>query len=169
MASIEIRQGDIAKFEAEALVNAANNYLWMGSGVAGALKMAGGREIEEEAVKKGPIAVGEVAVTGAGNLKANYVIHAVVMGQDLQTDAVIIETATANSLARAGELGLKSIVFPAFGTGVSGFSLAECARIMIGAVRQYSSTHPSPEKVIFALYDEPAYRIFKAELERQPE
>src|SRR3990170_7908766 len=101
MVKIEVLRGDITKLELDALVNAANNRLWMGGGVAGALKRAGGPEIEAEAIKKGPIPIGEAVVTGAGKLKAKYVIHAAVMGQDLQTDATKIRQATVNSLKRA--------------------------------------------------------------------
>ena len=113
---IKFVKGDITDMEVDAIVNAANNELWMGGGVAGAIKRKGGIEIEEEAVKKGPIPVGEAIVTGAGKLKAKYVIHGAVMGRDLQTDAEKIKNATINSLKRAEELGLKSIAFPAFGT-----------------------------------------------------
>jgi O-acetyl-ADP-ribose deacetylase (regulator of RNase III) len=163
MIKIEAYRGDITRLELEALVNAANNHLWMGGGVAGALKRAGGKEIEAEAVSKGPIPVGEAVVTGAGRLKAKYVIHAAVMGQDLRTDAEKIRQATRNSLLRGDELGIKSIAFPALGTGVGGFSLDECARIMINEVRQYPAK--KVEKVVFVLYDEPAYLAFKQELE----
>ena len=127
MVKIEIIEGDITRVSADALVNAANNHLWMGAGVAGAIKKAGGKEIEEEAVRKGPIPVGEVIETGAGRLPVKFIIHAAVMGQDLRTSAEIIEQATKNSLRKAEELGLKSIAFPALGTGVGGFSLEECA------------------------------------------
>ena len=112
---MEIIEGDITRVSADALVNAANNYLWMGGGVAGAIKKAGGKEIEEEAVRKGPIPVGEVVFTGPGRLPVKFIIHAAVMGQDLCTSAGIIERATANSLRKAEELGLKSIAFPALG------------------------------------------------------
>jgi len=166
MLTIEIREGDISRYEADALVNAANDHLWMGSGVAGALKRAGGREIEEEAIKKGPIPIGEAVATGAGRLKASYVMHAAVMGQDLRTDAVVIKKATENSLRRADELGCKSIAFPALGTGVGGFSLTECARLMIGAVREYARRKTGLDKVIFVLYGETAYRVFQEELDR---
>jgi len=108
----------------------------MGSGVAGALKRVGGNEIEAEALNRGPVSTGEAVVTGAGKLKARYVIHAAVMGQDLQTDAAKIRQATKNSLLRADELGIKSLAFPALSTGVGGFPIAECARIMINEVRQ---------------------------------
>jgi O-acetyl-ADP-ribose deacetylase (regulator of RNase III) len=163
MIKIEAYRGDITRLELDALVNAANNHLWMGGGVAGALKRAGGREIEAEAVRKGPIPVGEAVATGAGKLKAKYIIHAAVMGQDLQTDAEKIRQATRNSLLRGDELGIRSIAFPALGTGVGGFPLDECARIMINEVRQYPARKLG--KVVFILYDEPAYQAFKQELE----
>lgn len=167
MIKIEVERGDITKLELDALVNAANNRLWMGGGVAGALKRAGGQEIEAEAVKKGPIPIGEAVVTGAGKLKAKYVIHAAVMGQDLRTDAAKIRQATKNSLLRADELGIKSIAFPALGTGVGGFPMDECARIMLGEVRQYSAGKTGLEKVVFVLHDESAYQVFRREMEKQ--
>ncbi len=159
--NITLVKADIAQQDADAIVNAANNHLWMGAGVAGAIKRAGGREIEDEAVAKGPIPIGEAAVTGAGRLKARYVIHAAVMGRDLRTDADKIRQATQNSLRRADELALKSIAFPALGTGVGGFSLEECARIMLDAVREHSASGTGLERVVFVLYDEPAYQAFE--------
>ena len=167
MINIEVYKGDIVRLELDALVNAANNRLWMGGGVAGALKRAGGKEIEDEAVKKGPIPVGEAIVTGAGKLKAKYIIHAAVMAQDLKTNAEKIRQATKNSLLRADEISIRSIAFPALGTGVGGFPLDECARIMISEVRQHSATKTGLEKVVFALFDQPAYEAFKQELDMQ--
>ena len=167
MIKVEVLQGDIAQLELDALVNAANNQLWMGGGVAGALKGAGGQEIEAEAVKKGPIPIGEAVTTRAGNLKAKYVIHAAVMGQDLKTDAGKIRQATRNSLLRADELGIKSIAFPALGTGVGGFSTTECARIMLGEVRRYSAIETGIERAVFALFDRSAYQAFKQEFDNQ--
>lgn len=167
MIKIEVQQGDITQLELDALVNAANNRLWMGGGVAGALKKAGGKEIEAEAVKKGPIPVGEAVVTGAGKLKAKYIIHAAVMGPDLKTDAKKIREATKNSLLSGDELGIKSIAFPALGTGVGGFPLNECARIMIDEVRQYSARKTGLEKVVFVLFGQSAYQAFKQELEKE--
>jgi O-acetyl-ADP-ribose deacetylase (regulator of RNase III) len=159
---IEVYLGDITRLELDALVNAANNHLWMGAGVAGAIKRAGGIEIEAEAVKKGPIPVGEAVVTGAGRLKARYIIHAAVMGPDLATDAEKIRQATRNSLLRADEMGITSLAFPALGTGVGGFSLEECARIMISEVLNYSARKTGLKKVVFALLDERSYQIFQA-------
>lgn len=167
MINIEVYRGDITQLELDALVNAANNQLWMGGGVAGALKRVGGKEIQDEALKKGPIPIGEAIVTGAGKLKANYVIHAAVMGQDLKTDDEKIRQATENSLLRADEIGVKSIAFPALGTGVGGFPMDECAKIMISEVRQYLTRKTGLKRVVFALYDEPAYQAFKQEIDTQ--
>lgn len=168
MVEIEVQRGDITRLDLDAVVNAANNHLWMGGGVAGAIKRTGGQEIEAEAVKKGPLSVGEAVATGAGKLKAKYVIHAAVMGQDLRTDADKIRQATRNSLLRGDELGIKSLAFPALGTGVGGFPLDECARIMIGEVRRYSAGKTGLERVVFVLFDQAAYRAFSQELGAQP-
>jgi len=166
MARITLRQGDITREETEAIVNAANSSLWMGGGVAGAIKRVGGREIEEEAVKKGPIPVGEVVVTGAGRLSCRYVIHAAVMGPDLVTDEEKIRAATKNSLLRAEELGLKSIAFPALGTGVGRIPYSKAARIMAEEVREDLAGETSLEEVVFVLYGEEAYQAFEREVEK---
>jgi len=159
-AEIEIYQGDITDLDVEALVNAANNRLWMGGGVAGAIKAKGGKVIEEEAVKKGPIPVGEAVVTGAGRLPAKHIIHAAVMGQDLRTDKEKVKTSTLNSLKRAEELKLTSLAFPALGTGVARFSLYECAQIMIDVVVDFLQKTKVIKKVVFALYVQAPYEIF---------
>ena len=164
---INIFEGDITQFEADALVNAANNRLWMSSGVAGALKRTGGLQIEDEAIRQGPVKVGEAVATTAGRLKARYVIHAAVMGPDLSTDAAIISAATLNSLILADKLGIKSIVFPALGTGVGGFPPEECARIMLKVVAVYGTGKTGLDKALFVLYGNEPYRIFQAELARQ--
>ena len=130
-------EGDIAALEVDAVANAANDQLWMGAGVAGALKRSGGQEIEREAVSKGPIDVGEAVATGAGALPARWVIHGAVMGQDLRTSADLIARTTANVLALADELGVESLALPAFGTGVGGFPVEECARLMVQVVRDH--------------------------------
>lgn len=166
MARITLRQGDITESTADAIVNAANNALWMGGGVAGALKRAGGQEIEDEAVRQAPIPVGEAAVTGAGALKARFVIHAAVMGTDLVTDADKIRSATKNSLLRAEELGLTTVAFPALGTGVGGFPYPEAARIMIETVQEHLARESNLVEVLFVLYDDEAYAVFDTALRR---
>jgi O-acetyl-ADP-ribose deacetylase len=160
VARIRIVKEDIAKLDVDAVVNAANDHLWMGAGVAGALKKAGGDEIEREAKAKGPIKVGEAVVTGGGRLKARHVIHAAVMTQLIpRTSADVIARATKASLERAEEIGAKAVGFPAFGTGVAGFPVDECARIMVAAVKAHTG---SVEEVVFALRGDDAVRAFEA-------
>lgn len=165
MIRIEVRKGDITKLDVDAIVNAANNEMWMGGGVAGAIKKAGGREIEDEAVKKGPIPIGQAVVTGAGKLKSKYVIHAAVMGMDFQTDAEKIRLATLHSLRRGDEMEAKSIAFPALGTGVGHFPPDECARIMIKEIRDYAELTTGIEVVVLVLFDESMYYTFREALE----
>ncbi|MCL5267204.1 MAG: macro domain-containing protein [Bacteroidetes bacterium] len=164
--SIEVIQGDITDYDSEAIVNAANNHFWMGGGVAGAIKRKGGVIIEEEAMKLGPRTVGEAILTSGGALSAGYVIHAAVMGQDLQTDSDKIQKATASSLSVADAKGIKSLAFPALGTGVGGFPLQTAAEIMITEVHKFLRTAKSLRRVTFVLYDDEALRIFAGELER---
>ncbi len=162
---IELRLGDITEVEADAIVNAANNQLQLGGGVAGAIRRKGGPSIQEECDRIGTIPLGEAAVTAAGWLKARYVIHAASMSLGHQTSAENLVASTRNSLLRADEHKLKSIAFPAIGTGVAGFPIDECARLMLAAVRQHlASGESSLEKVIFALYDQTAYDAFANEL-----
>ncbi len=138
----------------------------MGAGVAGALKRAGGIEIEREAVAKGPIEVGEAVATGGGTLRAKYVIHAAVMGQNLQTDRSKIEKGTRNSLIRARELGISSIAFPALGTGVGGFSPEEAADAMITECVSFieGGSAASLKKILFVLFSSDVQRAFEKRL-----
>jgi len=156
---IWIGVGDLTEAGVDAVVNAANNHLWMGGGVAGAIKRKGGAGIEAEAISKGPIPVGAAVATGAGTLKARYVIHAATMGQDLVTSEEYIRKSTRASLEKAMELGLKSLAFPALGTGVGGFSLEDAGRVMmeeIIAPRDYGSL----KRVEILLIDTGSYRGF---------
>ena len=158
--TLEIADGDLSAETTDAVVNAANNAFWMGAGVAGALKARGGQAIEAEAMAQGPVEPGECVVTSGGRLAARYVIHAAVMGQDLRTSASLIERATRNSLAAAEARRLESIAFPAFGTGVGGFSIDQCARLMIAAIRAHVLAATSLRLVRLVLFGLPAYRTF---------
>lgn len=155
---ISVVEGDITTLEVDAIGNAANNHLWMGAGVAGAIKRAGGEEIEREAVAKGPIEVGDAVATGAGRLAARWVIHGAVMGQDLHTDEEKIRQTTRRCLEVADELGARSLALPAFGTGVGGFPLDECARLMVDVVTAYEAA--SLEEVVFAVFGAEAQEAF---------
>ena len=159
---LEVIEGDIAALAVDAIANAANDRLWMGAGVAGAIKRAGGDEIEREAVAKGPIAVGQAVATGAGRLAARWVIHAAVMGQDLQTSADAIGSATRSTLEVADEVGAESLALPAFGTGVGGFPVDECARLMVAEARAYEPR--SLRRVVFAVYGADAGAAFRSAL-----
>ncbi len=155
---LEIVDGDIAAQDVDAVVNAANNHFWMGAGVAGALKARGGSDIEAEALALGPVEPGESVVTSGGRLPARFVIHAAVMGQDLRTSAGLIARATRTALAAAEDRRLESIAFPAFGTGVGGFPVAECGRIMIETVRAHPAA--SLRLVRFVLFGRAGYLAF---------
>jgi O-acetyl-ADP-ribose deacetylase (regulator of RNase III) len=160
--ALSVVDGDITQLEVDAIANAANDRLWMGAGVAGAIKRAGGEEIEREAVARGPIGVGDAVATGAGALPARWVIHGAVMGQDLRTSAELVERTTRRCIEVADELGAVSLALPAFGTGVGGFPLDECARIMAGVARAYEPA--TLERVVFAVFGSDASRAFEAAL-----
>jgi len=162
---ISVVQGDITEQETEAIVNAANNHLWMGGGVAGAIKRKGGGMVEKEAVSRGPVEVGKAVITTGGDLKAKYVIHAVGMGQDLKTDQTKIKNSTYNSLKLAEEKGLSSIAFPAIGTGVGGFSSQKCANIMLKEAVDFLQSAKNLKNIVFVLYDTGTFKAFKGELE----
>jgi O-acetyl-ADP-ribose deacetylase (regulator of RNase III) len=158
--TLEILDGDIAVQSTAAIVNAANNEFWMGAGVAGAIKALGGAQIEADAISQGPIEPGGCVVTAAGRLPARFVIHAAVMGQDLKTSPDFIERGTRSALAVAEELRLPSVAYPALGTGVGGFPVSECARIMLGVVRAHAAQAESLRLVRIVLFGQAAYRAF---------
>jgi len=164
--SLSCRQGDIAESTADAIVNAANNHLWMGSGVAGAIKRKGGQSIEDEAVKLGPIQVGDAAVTHAGKLKAKHVIHAAVMSQDLRTSGEYVRNATRMSLNKAEKLRLKSIDFPALGTGVGAFPIEKCAEIMLAESLLFLKDSIYLKNIGFVLFDKNSLDLFTAALQK---
>ena len=161
-AALDVVEGDITKLAVDAIANAANDRLWMGAGVAGAIKRAGGEEIEREAVAKGPVEVGEAVATGAGRLAARYVVHGAVMGQDLKTNGDLVARTTRRCLEVADELGCESLALPAFGTGVVGFPLDECACIMVDAARRFEGR--SLRRVVFSVFGEDARRAFEGAL-----
>src|SRR5262245_13249256 len=179
---IEIRQGDITEqVDIDAIVNAANTDLVLGSGVAGAILRKGGAIIDEEGQRQAPIRLGEAAVTTAGALPNRYVIHAAAMGYRAEdrmvpkdpgtgSSAEIIRSATLNSLRRAEELRLKSIAFPALATGVARFPVEGAAGVMIKAARDYSAERPdsSIELVVFVLFTAGDYETFKQFADKLP-
>jgi len=159
-ARITVVHGDITDQDTDAIVNAANNKLVLGSGVAGAIRTRGGPAIQEECNRHGPISVGEAAITGSGNLRCRHVIHAASMGFGHPTDDRTLENSTRHSLQLADENGVRSISFPALGTGVSGFPTDRCAEIMIRAAREHLLGNTNVREVRFVLWGEDSFRIF---------
>ena len=163
--TVTVVEGDITAQDVDAIVNAANNALWMGSGVAGAIKKRGGQVIEREAMAQGPIAAGEAVVTSAGALPMRFVSHAAAMDQTLRTDGDRIGRATRSALERAREHRVTSIAFPALGTGVGGFPIADCAKVMLQAVRDHAASGPTTiREVRFVLFGREACETFAAAL-----
>jgi len=160
---IRIQQGDLTEMNVDAIVNAANNDLILGAGVAGAIHRKGGEQIQRECNEIGSIPVGYAAITGGGKLKARYVIHAASMGLGgIRTTAKTLRTSTAHSLRLAAERHLKTIAFPAVGTGVSGFPMQECAQIMLSEAAQHLQSGTSLETIYFILFDAASRDTFQS-------
>lgn len=167
--TIKLYRGDITELDTEAIVNAANTSLIMGGGVAGAIRKKGGSSIQEECNRIGGITVGEAVVTGAGNLKAKYVIHAVGPRYGEGNEDEKLKNATLNALKRTREKKIRSIALPAISTGIFGFPLDRAAKIMVKAVKEFLRT-PSPLRlIVFALFDKKTYTTFARELQEQLE
>lgn len=165
--AIDVRQGDLTAEDVDAIVNAANNDLQLGGGVAGAIARAGGPQIQDECDRIGSIEVGDAAITGGGSLKARHVIHAASMRLGGRTTADALRRSTARSLELARDRGLRSIAFPAVGTGIARFPMDECARIMIEEVARHAKGKTSLTEVRFVLFGGDAESAFRAEAERQ--
>jgi O-acetyl-ADP-ribose deacetylase (regulator of RNase III) len=161
VAELEVIDGDVTKLEVDAIANAANTMLMHGGGVAGAISRAAGPEVQRESDAKAPIALGEAVETTAGDMPARWVIHAATMELGGPTSADIIERATRSTLAKAEELGARSLALVAFGTGVGGFSLDKAASIMVSAAREHTG---ELERIVFAVHGEEAERAFRNQL-----
>ena len=175
---IEVIKADITEVKIDAIVNAANNKLIMGGGVAAAIKKKGGSSIEEEAKKQGPIKIGEAIITGAGKLKAKFIIHTATMGMPacpprracrqagiFKTNQEIIRQATRSALQKTKDKDINSIALPALGCGVGGFAKEDAAKIMLEEVMTFSQKNETLKEVIFVLYDDKTYKIFKDVIE----
>ena len=163
-ATVEVLDTDITTLEVDAIANAANTRLLHGGGVAGAIARAGGPEIQDESHSRAPVGLGEAVETTAGTLPARWVIHAATMELGGPTSAEIIRRATAATLARADELGARSLALVAFGTGVGGFPLDEAAQIEVEEVRRHLEAGSRLERIIFAVRGEAALGAFERAL-----
>ena len=158
---IKIVQADITELKADAIVNAANNRLLMGGGVAGAIRKKGGKIIEDEAIKLAPIKIGEAVATSAGDLPAKFVIHAATMGMDFKTDEFKVRNSCKNALRVAEDLKINSVAFPALGCGTGSFPHIAAAKIMAQEVFKHLRERESRlSEIIFCLYDKEAFQIF---------
>ncbi len=157
-------RADITRLEVDAIANAANTQLRHGGGVAGAISRAGGPDVQAESDKVAPIGLGETVETTAGEMPSRWVIHAATMELGGPTSAEIIRRATANTLAKADELGAKSLALVAFGTGVGGFPVDEAARIEVEEVRRHLDAGSGLERVVFAVFGEKSNAAFSAAL-----
>ncbi len=167
--TITLRHGDITTASTDVIVNAANNEFWMGAGVAGAIKAAGGDVVEKEAMAKGPVTPGEAVATTAGALRFNYVIHGAVMGQSLTTTAELIRKTTLSSLQLAEQLKQQSVALPAFGTGIGGFPIAAAARNIYLGIEAFLPTAVSVSTIEIWLYTAELFREFdRVLLKRRP-
>lgn len=158
---IVIQQGDLTEMDTDAIVNAANNDLILGAGVAGAIRRKGGEAIQRECDAIGSIPVGYAAITGGGKLKARYVIHAASMGLGTPTTAETLRSSTAHALRLAAKRGLKTIAFPAIRTGIAGFPVKDCAEIMLHEAAEHLRNGSSLEAIYFVLFDQEATDIFE--------
>jgi O-acetyl-ADP-ribose deacetylase len=163
---IKIQQGDLTEMDVDTIVNAANNELILGGGVAGAIRRKGGDEIQRECHAIGTIPIGYAAITTGGKLRARFVIHAASMQLGGKTNANSLRQSTAHTLKIANERGLKTIAFPAVGTGIAGFPLKDCAEIMLREVAQHLRGESSLETVYFVLFDEVAEGVFERAWEK---
>ena len=153
--------GDLIDQEVGAIVNAANNDLLLGGGVAGAIRDRGGPAIQDECTAHGPVRVGEAAITCAGQLRARFVIHAASMSLGGRTSADSLRSAMDATFRIARDNMVQTMAVPAVGTGIAGFPLDECARIMADCIRRAIADGWTPNEVRFVLYDEGALRAFE--------
>lgn len=166
MATIEVLDTDITTLEVDAIANAANTGLMHGGGVAGAIARAGGSELQAESEQRAPIGLGEAIETTGGNMPCRWVIHAATMHLGGPTSAEIIRSATASTLARADQLGAKSLALVAFGTGVGGFPLKRAAEIEVEEVRTHLESGSDLERIVFAVRGDAARAAFERALGR---
>ncbi|MDQ2942385.1 MAG: macro domain-containing protein [Candidatus Dormibacteraeota bacterium] len=158
---IVIINGDLVEQHVDAIVNAANNDLVLGAGVAGAIRRRGGPAIQRECNAHGPVKVGEAAITGAGELPAHHVIHAASMALGGRTTAQSLKSSMEDALRLAREHDVRSIAIPAVGTGIAGFPMDECARVMAACLRDALTRGWEPHEVRFVLFGEVAKEAFE--------
>jgi O-acetyl-ADP-ribose deacetylase (regulator of RNase III) len=157
---IVIIAGDLVEQKVDAIINAANNELILGGGVAGAIRRRGGPAIQRECDAHGPIKVGEAAITGGGDLPARHVIHAASMQLGGRTTNDSLRSSMHHAFRLAREHGVRTIAIPAVGTGIAGFPMNECARIMRDCVDRALSDGWQSDEIRFVMFGEGALTVF---------
>jgi len=170
--TLELIEGDITELDTDAIVNAANEHLAHGGGVAGVISRKGGPAIQRESDawvrQHGPLPTGSAAITSGGHLKARYVIHAVGPVYDgTPRSAELLASAVRAALRMADDHDLKSIALPAISTGIFGYPMEEAARVMLQAAIEYLRGETGLERVVFCLYGELPFGVFASELAAQ--
>jgi len=153
--------GDLVEQAVDAIVNAANNDLVLGGGVAGAIRRRGGPSIQRECDTYGPIEIGEAAITGGGELPAQHVIHAASMALGGRTSEESLRSSMQNVFELAREHGVRTIAVPAVGTGIAGFPIDDCARVMAGCLSDALAGGWATQEVRFVLFDQAARLAFE--------
>lgn len=161
MTRIVLMEGDITEQEVDAIVNAANSALVLGSGVAGAIAERGGPTIGEACSAHGPIEVGEAAITPAGDLPARFVIHAAGMAPGGRASEESVRASLRASLDLADREGCRTLACPAIGAGVGGLSLQTCAQVSLDEARRFGEEGGGLTEIRFVLFGEPAFRVFE--------
>jgi O-acetyl-ADP-ribose deacetylase len=162
-ATIELAQGDITALDVDAIVNAANEQLQLGAGVAGAIRRGGGPSIQEECDRLGGCPTGSAVITGGGQLSAKWVIHAVgpIWHGGGEGEEMLLASAVRAALKRAEEVGARSVALPAISAGVYGFPLARAAELSIGAARSFAAEARTVSRIVFCLFDDTALAAFE--------
>jgi len=164
---IAVTTGDITRQKVDAIVNPANSSLMMGGGAAGAIKRAGGKKIEDEAIKKAPVPVGKAIATNAGILVAKHVIHAPTMKMPaMHIGAENVKLAMKGALECAEQVGIQSIAFPGMGTGVGGLQFEEAAAIMVKATKKHIDSGTCVKKIVFVGFRDELTNVFKKAIEK---
>jgi O-acetyl-ADP-ribose deacetylase (regulator of RNase III) len=165
---LRLIQGDITRVAVDAIVNAANEELLHGGGVAGAISRAGGPSIAEESRRVGHTPTGQAAITTGGRLPARYVIHAVgpVWQGGREGEPELLASAYRSSLRLADEHGLKTIAFPSISTGIYGYPTDLAAGVAVGAVADYLRGETALEEVTFVLFSDRDLATYEAALDR---
>jgi len=166
MTTIHIEQGDLTACRVDAIVNAANNDLILGGGLAGAIRRRGGPAVQADCDRHGPVQVGQAAITTAGELPARYVIHQASMRLGGRTAEPDLRSSTAAVLKLAEQNDVRTLAFPATGTGIAGFPLQRCAEVMLEEVRKHVAAGTQLTDVHFVLFDDAARKVFQDVFDR---